>query len=407
VPFLSSERAWPRRHGDADSVGHGVVVALDVKPTLLAMRQEFLPSSRRPAESDLADLAALLGATAAGSTVRAVPEGPNAIVFERVRKRARSGIGVGPGPDAGPFGGLVFKVVSGQEREPADGGPRRIELERTWFAWYDALDAEGSPRPEGATRAALVMPGLFGNPEPVIDRLVQHLRRRGYGVLRMLAQPSRFTQRAEFVIDVEDLGASAARIAAVLGDRTAECAYAVESAWEFVESERREIRGVTKVAIGMSGGAMTLPTVCARNPGRYGAAVMIGGTADFWLTNERSNYRAMVDAVRVRWSAEPTDRQRAELDREYLAASPLDSFHTAAVLRGRRVLMLQGTIDLAAPSALGDILWERCGRPERWTYPVGHELLFAGLPQEFERVTAWLDTATGPGGGAASAESAR
>ncbi len=137
---------------------------------------------------------------------------------------------------------------------------------------------------------------------------------------------------------------------------------------------------------------MTLPTVVAREPDRYSAAVIVGGGADFWLMNERSNYKGMIDAVRVKWDGEPpTDQVRARFDELYLQHAPLDSYHTAAVLKGKKVLLIQGTKDLAVPSPLGDLLWERMGKPERWLEEgLGHELLFMALPQKFGKMMEWL-----------------
>ena len=400
APYLSIDNAWPARWGDLEGRGHGAVVPVDAIPTTLRVKRVQAPASREPTAEDLADenaLKASLG-DAGGADAKAtfLLEGPNAILFQAIKGRERRGLGVGPGSEAGPNGGFSFKVVSGTARREAPASGPVIELQRTWFVWYDAIAADGKPDASAVTRAALVMPGMFGNPEPTIDRLVFRLRQEGYGVLRMLAQPSRFTQSVDFRIDVADLPGSAATIAAVLGDRAAECAYSAERAWDYVEGQRPGVRGAPKALLGMSGGAITLPVVYARNPGRYLASVMIAGSADFWLTNERSNYRQYIDAIRSRWNAPPSVAQREELDRLYLGASPLDNFHAAGVMKGRRVLILQGTIDQAAPASLGDVLWERAGRPERWTYPVGHELLFAGLPQEFDKLMAWLSQGQPP-----------
>ena len=80
----------------------------------------------------------------------------------------------------------------------------------------------------------------------------------------------------------------------------------------------------------------------------------------------------------------------------YLKNAPLDSYHTAAALKGKPVLLIQGTTDLAVPSPLGDLLWERLGKPERWLQDgQGHEVLFMLLPQEFDKMMDWLDRATG------------
>jgi fermentation-respiration switch protein FrsA (DUF1100 family) len=136
---------------------------------------------------------------------------------------------------------------------------------------------------------------------------------------------------------------------------------------------------------------MTLPTVVAREEGRYSASILIGGGADFWLMNEKSNYRGLIDAVHEKWDSEPSEADRARLDELYLKNAPLDSYHTAQVLKGKKVLLIQGTADLAVPSPLGDLLWERLGKPERWVVDgAGHEVLFMTLPQKFEKMMEWL-----------------
>ena len=56
------------------------------------------------------------------------------------------------------------------------------------------------------------------------------------------------------------------------------------------------------------------------------------------------------------------------------------------------MLLIQGTSDLAVPSPLGDLLWERMGKPERWLMEeAGHEVLFMMLPQKFGKMMEWLE----------------
>jgi len=96
--------------------------------------------------------------------------------------------------------------------------------------------------------------------------------------------------------------------------------------------------------------------------------------------------------VRVSWTGEaPSEAERQGLRDSYLRAATLDSFHTGAVLKGKPTLMIQGGRDMAVPSPLGDALWERCGRPERWISNAGHELLFMRLPDRYDAILDWLD----------------
>ena len=320
-------------------------------------------------------------------------------------------------PDRPAFG-LVYLSA---EEEPGGGPARgksagggRVVLQRTSMVVYDPLRIP--PPGSGAyvevgeeewRGLAVVLPGMFGTPDTVVDALVRRLRDRGWVVLRVLSPSSRFTETVEFVIDVRrDLREQAAEVSRVLSTRAAEVAYAVEAGVAKVMERRSSLAGLPRVIVGMSAGAMTLPTVVARDPGTYAAAVVVGGGADWWLINERSNYRSGVDAIRVKWvgggaGGEVGEAERRAFDEAYLASSPLDPFHTASVLRGKPVYVFQGTLDRAVQSELGDVLWERLGRPHRVTVPYGHELMFGSFATRVTEVVGWLGerTARGVDGG--------
>lgn len=279
---------------------------------------------------------------------------------------------------------LAFKVVSAQPR--ADDA-KTLVLERTSFVY---LDPTG-----GASRApraiVLIMPGMFGTPEPIIDQLQARLRSSGLAVLRMLAHPGRFTERFEHTINPENLDASAKVLADTFGTRTAEAAFAVQRAFAFVAEKVPGAGALPRIAIGMSGGGMILPTVVSREVEQYAGAIIIGGGCNFWGIAESSNYSRWIAATSVRWPSPPTDEQRRALHEKYLRVASMDSYHTAAKLRGRRVLLLQGASDQAVPAMYGDLLWERLGRPERRLSNAGHELLFMMLPTQWGEVLAWID----------------
>lgn len=281
----------------------------------------------------------------------------------------------------------------------------RLALERTWFVFYDPLAArpgEPAPAPRGV---ALLMPGIFGTPEGTIESLVRAMRQRGWCVLRQLAQPSRFTESVEFVIDpAGDLPAAATRVADTLGQRAAEVAYAVELAQAHVDSARPALAKLPRVVIGFSGGAITTPVVIARQPHRYAAAILVGGGADYWLINSHSTYADMISSIRTRWSGRaPTETERAAFATAYRAAAPLDSFHLAAFMRDIPSLHVIASADSAVPRALGDLLTRRIGpKAQTWSRPGEHLPLFMALPKDYPAMLDWLD-AYAPVAGAAPA----
>jgi hypothetical protein len=300
---------------------------------------------------------------------------------------------------------MVLRFVSASTHLESDQPIARLQT--TWFAVFDPLPVpnreNGTPEQQTASTSgtapargvALLMPGMFGTPEGTLVALTKQLRRRGWCVVRMVAQPSDFTRVFEPALSPQHPGEAARTIAQVFDDRVAECAFAVQSALAEVERLEPSLAELPRVAIGFSAGAMTLPTVLAREPDRYAAAVLVGGGCHYWLLTQRSNYADWIGAVRPRWLSEPTDEQRRAIDDAYLDHARLDAFHTARAMRGVATLIIDGATDFAVPTPLADALWVRLGRPERWRDPVGHEMLFARLPAKFPRMLDWLDSKAG------------
>jgi len=86
----------------------------------------------------------------------------------------------------------------------------------------------------------------------------------------------------------------------------------------------------------------------------------------------------------------PSGEQVLNLSRQYLDHAPLDGHHLAPLLAGKPTLIVQASSDRAVPANLGERLWNLAGRPERWTLPVGHELVFAALPFQAPAIERWL-----------------
>lgn len=369
-PASIPSAAWPARTPIPSAPGaRGVIRPLEAAS--LSGSQSGLALLFKPGEADLADARALFPNVDGPDAPKIEFESPGSFIFRASQR-----------PSKAPAPALRFVYISAR---PGEGEPPAARIERTWFGYHD-------PAPGASPRGlALLMPGMFGTPEPILNIFITRLTAQGWGVVQMMAQPSRFTQRVAFIADKADLPGSAATIAAELDQRAAECAYAAQAAMAHIARERPALAPLPRIAVGMSGGAITMPSVLALDPAAYSAAVMIAGGCNYLAINEESNYRTLIDAISVEWKPEPpTEEERGALDALYLERSRLDSYHAAPVLRGKRMLLIHGDHDGAVPARLGDLLWERLGKPERWVHTAGHEEVFMKLPAQMDRIMEWL-----------------
>ncbi len=280
-------------------------------------------------------------------------------------------------------------------------------MQRTWCALYEPLETQAetdadntdTTKSDSAPDSAgliVLLPGMFGTPEPIIDSLVGMLRKHRFYVLRMLTHSSRFTESGIVLLnDADKLDDQARQLGHELGDRAAENAMAVDAICEQIAQDHPQVPVDHRIGMGISGGGMILATVIAHNPSSYAGAVFMGAGCNFARIGLESNYVDMIDAIRI---LVDDSIDASALDRwfeAYLEAAPLDSYHTAAILKAMKLpmLMIQGGKDKAVPVATGDKLWEQLGKPERWVGPVGHEALFmAYLPMKSLKLMDWLTT---------------
>ena len=324
-------------------------------------------------------------------------------------------------PPAAASGPVMFRFVSARAAgNPDPAGAQAVIVERTWFALYDPLPprtpkgeppATDVPRPRGLI---VFLPGMFGTPTDQIVALIKRMRQEGYSVLRMMSQPSRFTESVTYPLEMEgDIAGAVQPIAADLTDRASEAAYAVEAATLYAGQLRPALCSLPRLAVGMSGGAMLLPIVLAREPGAYAGAVSIAGGVDYLRILVTSNYINMIDAVRVRWTTAtpvkapadgspppiptPSPKRLDELGAIYRAAAPLDSSNLVGMLKSIPWLIIHGSSDKAVPASTGEELWEKLGKPERIVIKGGHEWVFFTLSGRFDAIAEWLNKrATNP-----------
>jgi fermentation-respiration switch protein FrsA (DUF1100 family) len=266
--------------------------------------------------------------------------------------------------------------------------PSRVEQERL-LRWHFRLQT-----PQHTPRGLIVHLTSMGD-RRFERRVSRTLVDRGWAVLYVAPGRTIVPYLHERVIGEGRRIVPAREIASVLDEFAADYAYAVEAAIEYLASEIPVFeadRGRPIVLTGYSAGSLAAPTVAARLNGRISAAVLVGGGANVGGILADGRITNVVQVLRQ--TGEPHlvhDLRR--MPPEYLASSRFDPYHTAAYLRDTPVLMLQGQLDQIVPPQYGDLLYERLGRPERWTYPVGHIMLFWALPSQAGRIADWIERA--------------
>jgi predicted esterase len=400
-----AESAWPSRRGpdEAAQQARGVMGAIErIDPALVrrrpAGRFAFFEADRERDPAIMLFNRAFPIAPLDAKPARTRIAGDNVFIVDS----APVGEGEQVPRNQRNQASMTLRYVSAEDVLPDD--EPITHLHTAWFTVFEPASVppqDSNPRP--STRGViLLMPGLLATPEGTLAQLTRSLNSQGWLVVRMVAQPSRFLERIEFELDPASPDfpeGPASRIARTFDERGAECAYAAQAALEFVERDRPALRELPRLAIGFSGGAMTLPIVVARDPDAYDGAIMIGGGCDFWLMTQTSNYNQWIGAVSAEWhtdaGAAPTDAQRRALDEAYLKASRLDSYHTAQALATKPALVMLGDMDQAVPAPLGELLATRLERAGAnvtvQREPMGHEALFMTLPRRFDAIHAWLD----------------
>lgn len=378
---------WPARWSAKPESPRGVIVPSADRAASLRPAHLGRFHSLRTGEVEYRQAELLAKAIGFEDGFRFEAEGPGSLVF---MPPVEPGEGDAAGDEAETF---VFVSARPNARNTPEDP--RVDLERTWFAFYDASTEE--------TKGTIVLiPGMLGTPQPIIEGLVRYWRNSGYAVLRFLSHPSRFTERVEVPIREGMEAEAGRRLAEIYDERTAECAYAADAALNYLFSRRKPLADKPVVLVGMSGGAMVLPSVYSYAPERYHAAVLIAGGVNFLKISAMSNYAEWIDAITLDWAPDqpgtgrPTPERLERLSNAYQAASRLDATHTAPELAAIPVLVLHATRDRAVPSELGEALWRLLGTPERWVFNVGHELIFIMLPMQSGRLTSWIDGAIKP-----------
>ena len=230
------------------------------------------------------------------------------------------------------------------------------------------------------------------------QKFLSQARDAGWHVIAMTVDSS-FSHSQQLPANKDGETALALRIDNHLADR----AYALESMDSFLRAERPELLLRPTVLVGVSAGAIAVPTVAART-GPPDAAVLVAGgenVADIIIESplfaEHTQLVEPGDGNRAEGERfEPvTDAGlRSDFARNAFAQCRLDPARTAPSLSSTPTLMLHAKYDNIVPSHTGDDLFKSLGEPERWSYRIGHAGLCAMLPWKANQILKWLDAVT-------------
>ncbi len=437
---------WPTRWGN--NPDHpGIIIKLDPAEQLQPVHYARHHQSRSTQieYDDANTLAAKIGIT---TGFKFKPEGPGAFVFVPKSDPDKDSDQETPADPNTPD--LAFKFVSATRASNQDIKPAlpkakdpyagyqvyaepkdsitsppieytpdqdHVILQRTWFTYRDPKDTssekhnqlipaddpandqadDSTDDPTAHAKGTIVLlPGMFGTPELIVSAFERYWVAQGYAVILMRSQPSRFSEHHMFNTAPGLAMRIADKVASMNDERVAEGAYSTKAAVEYVHTQRPTLKDKPTVLIGMSGGAIMLPTVYAYAPDLYDASVLIAGGANNLRIAIESNYKSWIDAITFDFDPDPSTRgsiagQHLEnFSANYLKESKLDAYHTATEMQDTPVLMLHASNDKAVPAYTGQLLYHQLGKPERWSYPVGHELIFIGLPTQITRIDRWI-----------------
>lgn len=276
----------------------------------------------------------------------------------------------------------------------------RMTDARVLASLYEGTGVRIIPPSEEARQAhphagvLLHMPGLnsLQYEQPVLDTLSG----RGWTIVRVSTPSLWWLQDTRIAVSDEgEIGPAAGRVARLVDDLLAEPAYAAEATLEYLDQTRPDLAGKPLVLLGMSAGALMMPTVAARISDRVSAMVLVGGGANLLDISQRSE---LTDGGLKLTLAPEMDRRKtlAALSAAYLEQSRLDPYHAAAAVRDVPTLLVLAGMDTIVPADSGRLLWERLGRPERYTFSMGHALMFWSLSSQTQRIVTWVDRVADP-----------
>lgn len=208
-------------------------------------------------------------------------------------------------------------------------------------------------------------------------------------------RPSRQDTESEIDARRTAVAAAASLAAREFDDMIGQYVLGQEAALMHVRERFPALADRPLAVIGCSLGSLMTPALVTRLGDQVRACVLVGSGANMLRITGESWQDAYYSRVR-RGRSDAISLPSGERDRlltTYLERTTLDPYATAASLQRIPTLMLHAQWDGIVPASSGDLLWERAGRPERWSGSFGHIWMFLTLDGVADDIVAWLDRA--------------
>lgn len=269
------------------------------------------------------------------------------------------------------------------------GGSFRLPMNR-YNGSKATIASTAAAKPRGLF---IYLTGIIGLTPPE-EKLVATFRAAGWHTL--VSETSfNFMQRRYELIEPKTRAVTARRLGREVNEHLADKAYAVEALLKLLAKRQPRMLSGRRIVAGGSAGSIALPAVVVRT-GKADALILIGtgGNAARIVTESSlvplglyKHEGKKPDRIR-RWLA-PTERR--EIQAIMYAHTPLDPLRLAARLKDVPTLMIRAELDEMVPAATNDLLHDALGRPERWSLPLNHIMLFGALHLQSGMILGWAE----------------
>ena len=219
--------------------------------------------------------------------------------------------------------------------------------------------------------------------------VLYELQRRGW---MLIVAEFPWDSGGSSVWDVEPATAEGVgeKLAAGIDARLLRAGIAARAAREYLVETTPALAGRPTLVWGASAGSFAAPAVAERL--RADAMVLVGSGANILAVAQTSTFFDGGILLRPRGVSERDGPRLIERVIEaYRDHARLDPHALAPHLVRVPTLMIHAGEDEIVPAAEGETLWNRLGRPERWTLSCGHEMLFWRLGSLAQDIADWVD----------------
>lgn len=234
----------------------------------------------------------------------------------------------------------------------------------------------------------------------VEESIVSGFQKRGWNVLVSLPSDSFYQSRLPVdIVTTKAKEAAIQFIADEMDRHYSEQAHATESALAYLRQTRPDWLKKKRILIGTSAGSFTAPAVALKTKNWDSIVLISAGTnlLDAYEKGAAGILDSFLKQLAIFNNDHPELKNRIPNDNDYLRfyreASKRTNLKPAILapqLAEERLLLIYGSLDRIIPNEQLNELHQLTGKPERWTYPLGHQPLALKLIFEVGKIDQWI-----------------